>query len=58
MYYLADIIILRNPEECLTRIVKAKDKNSAYTKIDKYMREVWLLEPSIKYKVNVHDTIE
>lgn len=63
MYYLSDMIITRVKldDEKITRIIKAKDKNSAYTKAKHYLDVTYIsdseMNKDVTYKITIHDTI-
>lgn len=64
MYYLVDVIITRPKgwDEKFQRLVKAKDKNDACDKIDKYLSESYIsfqheINEGVTYDIKCNDTI-
>ena len=64
MYYLAYIKINRRylDREDLTRLVKAKDRNTAYDKIDFWLKHTYLsdsvMNEDVDTEVKIEETIE
>jgi hypothetical protein len=61
MYYLMDITIYPelspNYHSVIQRLVKAKNKNEAYDKTTKYLKEIYISNPNDKFKIDLNDTI-
>lgn len=61
MYYLVNINIFRSGDrdnESFHRLVKAKDKNTAYAKTKKYLLEIYMTPGNwTSYNIDVEDTI-
>lgn len=63
MYYITDITIFRRflENEHLLRVIIAKDKNDAYSKVKSYLDEIYISDSisneGVKYDIEIHDTI-
>lgn len=60
-YYLVEMVIYSKfayvDNSILTRLVLAKDKNEAYDKANRYLKEVYCSDPEGKFDIHVNETI-